>query len=92
MSLFSCGYMQGGIVSAAIDNTVGPLSMLVAPPSVTRKKKVKYLVPVGADVDFIYVTARFLEQKKRLLYFEASVDDDAKTIKYATAGSTHWVF
>lgn len=28
-------YMQGGMIVAAIDNTLGPLSYLVAPPSVT---------------------------------------------------------
>ena len=31
------GAMQGGMVAAAVDNTLGPLSMLVAPPNVTRK-------------------------------------------------------
>ena len=28
--------MQGGMIAAAIDNTLGPLSMLVASPNVTR--------------------------------------------------------
>ena len=27
--------MQGGMIGAAVDNTLGPLSLLVAPPNVT---------------------------------------------------------
>jgi acyl-coenzyme A thioesterase PaaI-like protein len=83
--------MQGGIISAAIDNTIGPLSMLVASPNVTRKMEVKYFNGIESSIDFVYVTAKFLEQKKRLLYFDASVDDETEKIKYATAKSTHWV-
>jgi len=85
------GHMQGGIVSAAIDNTIGPLSMLIASTSVTRKMEVKYSSGIEADVDFIYVTAKFLEKKKRFLYFEAIVDNETETIKYATSKSTHWI-
>ena len=85
------GVMQGGIISAAIDNTIGPLSMLVAPPNITRKMEVKYIHSIDSTIDFIYVTARFLEKKKRLLYFEANVDDASETNLYATAKSTHWV-
>ena len=29
------GAMQGGMIDAAIDNAVGPLSMLIAPPNMT---------------------------------------------------------
>jgi len=36
------GSLQGGVVAAAIDNTLGPLSMLVAPPNVTRRLEMKY--------------------------------------------------
>ena len=32
--------MQGGIVAAAVDNTLGPLSMLVAPPNITRRLEI----------------------------------------------------
>ena len=31
------GHMQGGMIVATIDNTLGPLSFLVAPPSVTTQ-------------------------------------------------------
>lgn len=85
------GAMQGGIISAAIDNTIGPLSMTVAPPSVTRKLDIKYLNAIDSNVDFIYVTAKYIRQKKRFLYFEATVQNSDESIKYASAHSTHWV-
>ncbi len=40
------GAMQGGMVAAAVDNTLGPLSMLVASPNVTRKLELKYSNPI----------------------------------------------
>lgn len=84
------GHMQGGIISAAIDNTIGPLSMLVAPPNVTRRMELKYSRPVTSDLDYIYVTARYLEQKKKMLFFEADVKDQEGN-EYASAKSTHWI-
>ncbi len=85
------GVMQGGMISAAIDNTIGPLSMLVAPPNITRKMEVKYYEAIGASNHSIQVTAKFIEKKKRLLYFEADVENVEKTTKFASATATHWV-
>ena len=85
------GVMQGGIISAAIDNTIGPLSMLVAPPSITRRIEVKYDKAIEKDIDAILVTAQFLEQKKRLLYFEANVKDIEESTQFASAKATHWI-
>ncbi|MEN8189110.1 MAG: PaaI family thioesterase [Thermodesulfobacteriota bacterium] len=84
------GNMQGGIISAAIDNTIGPLSMLVSPPNFTRYMKVKYGKVVSPDLGFIYVTAHHTGGKKRFLYFEAVVRDSDGNI-LASAESTHWV-
>lgn len=85
------GMMQGGMISAAIDNTIGPLSMTVAPPSVTRKLEIKYLNAIDTNIDFIYVTAKYLKQKKRFLYFEASVQDTEESTVFASAKATHWI-
>lgn len=85
------GYMQGGIVSAAIDNTIGPLSMLVAPPNITRKMEINYLHAISEEVEHIYVTAMFLKKKKKILYFEAAVTDATDDITYATAKATHYI-
>lgn len=84
------GHMQGGIISAAIDNTIGPLSMLVASPNVTRRMELKYSRPVTSDLGYIYVTARYIEQKKRMLFFEANVENEEGE-EHASATSTHWI-
>ena len=84
------GNMQGGIISAAMDNTIGPLSMLVSPPNFTRHMEVKYLKVVPPDLQYIYVTATLIEQKKRQLFFEAEVKNDQGEI-LASAKSRHWI-
>lgn len=40
------GTMQGGMIAAAVDNAVGPLSMLVAKRNMTRGMELKYLKPI----------------------------------------------
>ena len=84
------GNMQGGIISAAIDNTIGPLSMLVAPPNFTRHLEVKYKKVISPETDFLYITAQLIEQKKRQLFFQADVNNkDGET--FASAKATHWI-
>ena len=84
------GNMQGGIIAAAIDNTIGPLSMLVSPPNFTRYLNVKYGKTVSPELDYIYVTAKFTGKKKRQLFFEAVVEDSNGN-NLASAKAIHWV-
>ena len=84
------GNMQGGIIAAAIDNTIGPLSLLVSSPSFTRYLTIKYGKVVSPDLDYITVTATFTGKKKRQLFFEAVVEDSEGN-KLASAKATHWV-
>ena len=84
------GCMQGGIIAAAIDNTIGPLSLLVSPPNFTRYITVKYGKVVSPDIGFIYVKATYTGKKKRQLFFEAIVENSAGE-KLASAKATHWV-
>jgi len=84
------GNMQGGIIAAAIDNTIGPLSMLVSPPNFTRYMNVKYGRVVSPDLGYIYVSAIFKKQNKRQLFFEAVVEDSEGN-RLASAESIHWV-
>lgn len=84
------GSMQGGIIAAAIDNTVGPLSLLVSPPNFTRHIEVKFGKVVTPELGYIYVTAKFIEKKKRQLFFEATVKDSEGN-KLASSKSMHWV-
>lgn len=84
------GSMQGGMVAAAIDNTLGPLSMLVAPANFTRRLELKYRRPVTPGLGYITVTGKFIEQKKRQLFFRASVVDD-EGHELANGKATHWI-
>ena len=84
------GAMQGGMVAAAVDNTLGPLSMLVAPPNVTRRLQMKYSRPVTPDLEYITVKARLLERKGRWLTFSAEVRD-REGVLLARAQASHWI-
>lgn len=84
------GNVQGGMVAAAIDNTLGPLSMLIAPLNFTRLFEVKYRQIIKQNYGHMVVTGYFLEQIKRQLFFSADVKDPSGTI-LATAKSTHWI-
>ena len=82
--------LQGGIVAAAVDNTFGPLSMLVAPPSVTRRIEMKYSRPVTPDLGYITVEAKFVKRDHRMLTFRADVRDPSGNL-LAKAKSLHWI-
>lgn len=84
------GTMQGGMIDAAIDNAVGPLSMLVAPANMTRTIETKLLKAIVMDVGYIYVQAHLAEEKKRRLTFEVSVVDDEDTV-YATSKVVNFI-
>lgn len=84
------GYMQGGMVTAAIDNTLGPLSMLVAPPNVTRRLEIKYSRAITLDLGSITVRAELVERRGRWLMFAARVYDPEERL-LASARATHWV-
>ena len=51
------GFMQGGIIVAAIDNTISPLSYVSAPPNITKEINTVYKRPIKACDEFIQVTA-----------------------------------
>ena len=84
------GTMQGGMIAAAIDNTLGPLSVLVAPPNVTRRLEVKYSRPVSVEMGYIVVEAELLKRKDRWLYFRATVRT-REGLRLAMAKAAHWI-
>ena len=84
------GTMQGGMTSAAIDNAVGPLSLLVAPLNVTRYMESKLISPITMDLEYIYVKASLVEQKKKRLIFEVTIEDASQTV-YTKAKVTNWI-
>jgi len=67
------GYMQGGMIAAAVDNAIGPLSFLVAKPNVTKTMEMTYLRPIPATITEIIITAAFESQNGRELIFVADV-------------------
>ena len=84
------GAMQGGMVAAAVDNTLGPLSMLVAPPNMTRRLQIKYSRQVTPELGYITVKGRLLERKGRWLSFSAEVRDPEGAL-LARAQARHWI-
>jgi acyl-coenzyme A thioesterase PaaI-like protein len=84
------GTVQGGMLAAAFDNTLGPLSMLVAPPNVTRRLEVTYSRPVTLDVGYIVVKARLVERKGRRLFFRADLSG-REGPRLARAKALHWI-
>jgi acyl-coenzyme A thioesterase PaaI-like protein len=84
------GTMQGGMIIAAVDNAVGPLSLLVAPKNMTRNIESKLLKPILMESEFIYVKATLSEEKKRRLTFNIIVKDKDENI-YAKATVINWI-
>lgn len=82
--------IQGGIIAAAVDNTIGPLSMLVAPPNVTRRLEMKYSNPVTPDLQYISVEGKFLGQEGNWLTFSAEVRGQEGAL-LARAKARHWI-
>ncbi|MDA3939709.1 MAG: PaaI family thioesterase [Spirochaetia bacterium] len=89
-SLNPFGSMQGGIIAAAIDNAVGPLSMLVGPINFTRDMSLKYKKPVRGDYEYITVKAALTEKKGRRLFFSAEVMDPKGTL-LVSAKLMNWI-
>jgi len=80
------GAMQGGFLCAALDNVLGPLSYLVAPPSATTQLNVTFLRPVRPEHAFIDVEARFEERAGKQLVFSGTArTPDGKTAVTCTA-------
>jgi uncharacterized protein (TIGR00369 family) len=80
------GYMQGGMIAAAIDNTTGPLAFLVAAPSVTREMSLRFRRPVTPGMSSIVVTAEVEAETDRDLVLAAEVrDENGRLLAEATA-------
>lgn len=67
------GYMQGGFIVAALDNTLGPFSYLIAPPSVTSHLAIEYLRPVPPGTEYVDCVARLTERTSHNLYLSGEV-------------------
>lgn len=80
------GVMQGGFLTAAVDNTFGPLSYLVAPPSVTTHMDTTFIRPVTPRDGHIIVTARVVAQTRQQIHLAAEVHNPkGKLVALATS-------
>jgi len=84
------GLLQGGIIAAAVDNTLGPLSMLVAPPNVTRRLEMKYSQAVTPALKYILIEGKYLGAEGQYLKFSAEVRAPQGDL-LARARAVHWV-
>lgn len=82
--------LQGGILAAAVDNTLGPLSVLVAPPNVTRRLEMTYSLPVTRDMGRILVSGNFIKRDGKRLHFTAEVRSPAGQ-RLARARAVHYI-
>ncbi len=83
------GMMQGGFLNAAVDNTFGPLSYLVAPPSATTHMNTTFIRPVTRQDAYIEVTARVVTQTRQQIHLAAEVRNPAgKLVAVVTASQT----
>jgi len=84
------GTVQGGILAGFADNTIGPLSMMIAKPNVTRRFEMKYSKPVTTEMEYVEVKARLVSMEERKLHFSAEIrDPDGKLV--ARARAVHWL-
>jgi acyl-coenzyme A thioesterase PaaI-like protein len=67
------GMMQGGMIVAALDNAFGPLSYLVAPPSLTMQLNTSFIKGVGPDEAYIDIVAQVDQITRRFLFLSARV-------------------
>lgn len=80
------GAMQGGFLCAALDNVLGPLSYLVAPPSATTQLNVTFLRPVPPQHEYVTVEARAEERAGKHLQLSGTVlTPNGKTAATGTA-------
>lgn len=84
------GSLQGGIIATIVDNTLGPLSMLVADSNVTRHLEMTYSRPIPLAMGYVVVTARLLEREGHRLSFAAEVRSPSGQ-RLARAKAVHWV-
>jgi len=84
------GNLQGGITAALVDNTIGPLSFLIAPPNVTHRLNMKYIRPITLDLGYIIIKCQLMNRKGLRLIFKAEVTD-LNQVVLARGKSTHWI-
>ena len=84
------GNMQGGMLAAAIDNTFGPLSMLVGIKNFTRKFEVKFKKPIRIECGSFVVEAKVQDIIKKEIILIANARNNIGEV-LAVSKSIHRV-
>jgi uncharacterized protein (TIGR00369 family) len=84
------GFMQGGIIVAAMDNAIAPLSYMLAPPNITKEINTSFKRPVTQSDRYIDVTASVIEKTSTQILLQAEVRNEKG--KLSAKGIAHCVF
>lgn len=84
------GFMQGGIIVAAIDNTIAPLSYILAPTNITKEINTTFKRPIRQSDRFIDVIASMVEIASTHIILQAEVRNEKG--KLAAKGMANCVF
>ena len=84
------GFMQGGIIVAAIDNTIGPLSYMLAQPNITKEINTTFKRPITQSDSYIDVTASMIQKTSTHIVLQAEVRNEKG--KLAARGIANCVF
>ena len=71
------GFMQGGIITAAIDNTVSPLSFMLGSTNVTQTISTTFKRPIKKTDRFVIVKASMIEKTETHIVMQAEVKSDS---------------
>lgn len=67
------GHMQGGAIAMAMDNVIGPLSYMAAPPSSTTQMQLTYLHPIPEAASSFEIEARVTLVSGRQVVIDAEL-------------------
>ena len=83
------GFMQGGMVVAAIDNTLAPFSYLISPASITNNIDTTFVRPVKMAFEFIFVTAFLIGKTPMQIHLRAEVKNSTgKLLAFSSSSSS----
>lgn len=70
------GFMQGGIIVAAMDNAIASLSYMLAPPNITKEIYTTFKRPVVQSDRYIDVIASVIEKTSTHIVLQAEVRNE----------------
>lgn len=81
------GFMQGGMIAAALDNVFGPLTYLMGEAALTTNVQVSYVQPVTPDLETIVVEATIAQKSPPHLFLDGRVMNEARDTLFAVGSA-----